>query len=137
MQEAAAVPLRAVRKMQQEFLQAQIAMTHKRVAVQQRALIQQYERFRVQQSLIAEVASSADADSLRELRERDPQFPAFTGRTDHFLHWLRDAKPARSSVISRMPLPSNTQSWRCVTPFGVFFLQDRPFHRQRAATPHR
>ena len=80
MQEAAAVPLRAVREMQQEFIQAQAAMTQQSLAVQQRALSQQEESLRVQQ-----LASKADADPLRKLRVMDPQFPAFTCRTDHFL----------------------------------------------------
>jgi len=44
----------------------------------------------VQQSLIAHLAGSADADPLRTLREKDPQFPAFTWRTDNFLPWLLD-----------------------------------------------
>ena len=38
MQEAAAVPLRAVREMQQELIQAKAAMTQQSLAVQQRAL---------------------------------------------------------------------------------------------------
>ena len=38
MQEAAAVPLHAVREMQQEFIQAHAAMTQQSIAVQQRAL---------------------------------------------------------------------------------------------------
>jgi len=85
MQEAAAVPLRAVRGMQQEFIQAQAAMTKQSLAVQQRALSQQEERLRVQQSIIAQLASSANTDPLRKLREKDPQFPVFTWLTDHFL----------------------------------------------------
>ena len=85
MQEAAAVTWRAVREMQQEFIQAQAAMTQQSFAVEQRALIQQDESRRVHQTLIAQLASSADADPLRKLREKDLQFPAFTWRTDHFL----------------------------------------------------
>jgi len=88
MQEAAAVPLRAARDMQQEFIQAPAAMTQQSLAVQQRATSQQEKILRVQQSLFAQLASSADADHLQKLRENDTQFPAFTGRTDHFLPWL-------------------------------------------------
>ena len=85
MQEAAAVLLRAVLEMQQELIQAQAAMTQHSLAVQQRAPSQQEESLRVQQSIIAQLARSADADPLRKLRGKDPQFHAFTGRTDHFL----------------------------------------------------
>ena len=41
MQKTAAVPMRAVREMQQEFIKAQDAMTQQSLAVQQRALSQQ------------------------------------------------------------------------------------------------
>jgi len=87
MQEAAAVPLRAVRAIQQEFIQAQAAMTQQNLAVRQRALSQLEERLRVQQTIIAQFASSADAN-----QKKDPQFPAFTGRTDHFLPWLLECQ---------------------------------------------
>ena len=59
LQEAAAVPLRAVHAMQQEFIQAQSAMAQQSVPVQQRALSQQEESLRVQHSLIAPLARSA------------------------------------------------------------------------------
>ena len=85
MQDAAAVTLRAMRKMQPQFIQAQAAMTQQSLAVQQRALRQQEERLRVQHSLIAQLAGSSDADHLGKLRAKDPHFPAFTGRTGHFL----------------------------------------------------
>ena len=71
---------------------AQAAMTQQSLAVQQRALSQQEESLRVQQSLIAQWARSADADPPRKLREMDPQFPAFTGRTDYFLPWLLECQ---------------------------------------------
>ena len=97
-QEAPAVPLRAVREMQQEFIKAQAAMTQQSLEVQQRALCQQGKSLRVQQSLIAQLDSSADADPLRKLREKDSQFPAFTGRTDHFLHWLLECQTSREHL---------------------------------------
>ena len=80
MQEAAAVLLLAVREMQQEFIQSQAAMTPQSLAVQQKALSEQEESLRVQQYIIAQLASSADADPMRKLREKDQQFPAFTVR---------------------------------------------------------
>ena len=86
------MPLRAVREMQQEFIQAQAAMTQQSLAVQQRALSQQDESRRVPQFLIGQLACQADADPLRKLREKDPQFPAFTGRTDCFLPWLLECQ---------------------------------------------
>ena len=78
MQEASSVPLRAVREMQQEFIQSQAVMTQQSLAVQQ--------------SVIAQLASSAFTDPLLKLREKDTQFPAFTGRTDHFLPWLLECQ---------------------------------------------
>jgi len=88
MQEAAAVPLHPVGEMQQEFIPAQAAMTQQSLVVQQRSMTHQEEGLRVKQSLIALLASSADADTLRKLREKDPQFPALTGWTDHLLPWI-------------------------------------------------
>ena len=92
MQEAAALPLHAVREMQQEFIQAQAAMTQQSFEVQQQALCQQEESLRVQQTLLAQLASAADSDPLRKFCEKDPQFPAFTGRTDYFLPWLLECQ---------------------------------------------
>ena len=92
MHKASAVPLRAVRETQQEFIQAQAATTHQSLAMQQKARSQQEESLRVQESIIAQLASSVDTDPLRKLREKDPQFPAFTGLTDHFLPWLLECQ---------------------------------------------
>ena len=92
MQEAPAAPLHAGRKMQQEFIQAQAAMTQQSLAVQQQALRQEQESLCVQQTLPAQLASAADSDPLRKLREKDPQFHAFTGRTDHFLSLLLECQ---------------------------------------------
>ena len=81
MQEAAAaVPLRAVREMQQEFIESQAAMTQQSPAVQQSALSQQKEILRVRHSLIAQLA---------------PQFPAIPGRTDHFLPWILECQTCK------------------------------------------
>ena len=84
--------MRAVPEMQQEFIQAQAAMTQQSLAVLQRALSQQGERLRVKQSLIAQLARSADADPSRKLREKGQQFQAFTWWTDHFLHRLLECQ---------------------------------------------
>ena len=54
--------------------------------------MQQEESLRVQRTLLAQLASAADSDPLRKLRKKDPQFPAFTGRTDHFLPWLLECQ---------------------------------------------
>ena len=92
MHEAAAVPLHAVREMQQEFIQSQAAMTQQSLAVQQQALRQQEESLRVQKTLLAQLASATDSYPLRKLREKDLQFPAFTGLTDHFMPWLLECQ---------------------------------------------
>jgi len=101
MQWAAAVALSAVREMQQEFIQSQAATTQQRLAVQPRALSQKEESLRVQQSLIAQLASLADADTLRKLREQNPQFPAFTGRTDRLLPLLFGCQTGRMAAALR------------------------------------
>ena len=79
MQEAAAAPLHAVREMQQEFIQSRAAMTQQSLAVQQQAIRQQEESLHVQQT-------------IRKLHEKEPQFHAFTGLTDHFLPWLLECQ---------------------------------------------
>ena len=67
-------------------------MTQQSLAVQEQALRQQEKCLRVQQTILAQLASAAYSDPHRKLREKDPQFPAFTGRTDHFLPWLLECQ---------------------------------------------
>ena len=99
--------------MEQEFIQAQAAMTQQSLEVRQRALSQQWKSLRVQQSLISQLASSADADPLRKLREKD-----------YFLPWLLEFQTSKEQHNLR---PSNRPSWQWETPFEVFFLPGRTF----------
>ena len=88
MQEAAPVALRAVRVIQQEFIQAQAAMTQQVLAVQE-------EHLRVQQSLLAQLSSAADAYHLRKIALKGSPGGRMISR-----HGCWNAKPARCSVIS-------------------------------------
>ena len=44
----------------------------------------------IQKQLLQRLATPHEADPLRKLREKDPQFPQFTGRTEHFLAWITE-----------------------------------------------
>ena len=46
------------------------------------------QHFEAQNALLEKLAPLSDADPLRKLREKDPQFPAFTGRSEHLLAWI-------------------------------------------------
>ena len=51
-----------------------------------RAQIQTHpETLAIQTQLLERLATPHEADALRKLSEKDPQFPLFTGRTEHFL----------------------------------------------------
>jgi len=127
MQEAVAMPLRAVREMQAEFFHAQATMTQQSLAVHQTTRIQQEERLRVQQTIIAQLASSADADPLRKLRAKDPQFPAFTGRTDHFLplhlecHTRQEHRNLPDAVAIQQATMAMVDTLRGIFPAGQTF----------------
>ena len=108
-QEATSVPLQAAGKMHQVFIQAPAGLAPQSLATQRRSMCQQEERLRAQQTISAQLASSDGAVTLRNLCAQDPQYPAFTGRTDHFLPWLLE--------ISRLSLSSNTPSCRWEKPF--------------------
>ena len=94
-------------------------MTLQSLAVQQRALRQQEESLRVQQTLLAQLDSAADSDPLRKLREKDPQFHAFTGRTDHFLFWLLECQTRKE----QRDLPDAVAIQYAIM---VFFLRAKP-----------
>jgi len=110
MHEAAAVPLRAVRDMQQEFIQAQAAMTQQSLAVQQRALSHRRKVCACSKpslpSWLAQLTPILCGNCARRIRSfrHSPG-----GRIISCPGYWND-KPARSSVISRMPLPSNALS---------------------------
>jgi len=93
MQEASAVPLRAVRVIQQEFIQAQAAMTQQSLAVQRRALSQQGESLRVHQYLIAHLPVPL---------EKDPRLTAGTGRMDHTRKEQRNLPDAAAIAVMAM-----------------------------------
>ena len=118
--------MRAVRELQQEFIQAQAAMTQQSLAVQQRALSQQEERLRMQQYLIAQLASSADTDPLRKLREKNPQFPAFSWRTA-FPAWLpechasNEQRNLQDAVVIQYAIMAMGDTLRCIFPAGQTF----------------
>ena len=88
--------------------------------MQQQALRQQEESLCVQQTLPAQLSSAADSDPLRKLREKDPQFPAFTGRRDHLLPWLLECQTRKEQrnlpdgvAIQYAIMARETSFWVC------------------------
>ena len=73
------------------------------------------------------LAPHSDADPLRNLREKDPQFPAFTGKSEHLLTWVvecqmrkeqRDLPDTMAIKYSKMAL---VDSIRGMFPAGTQF----------------
>ena len=98
MQEAAAVPLHAVREMQQEFIQAQAAVTQQSLAVQQQALRQQEESLLVQQTLLAQPVQRGRIGSSPETPRERSAVPR--------IHWADGSFPA---LASGMPNPQGAE----------------------------
>ena len=48
------------------------------------------ESMAIQTQLPEWLATPHEADPLRKLSEKDPQFPQFTGRTEHLLAWITE-----------------------------------------------
>ena len=76
--QATAVPLHAVKEMQKEMLQTQLDLAERNISAQA--------------ALLKQLASPSEADPLRKLREKDPQCPQFTGKTEHFLAWVLECQ---------------------------------------------
>ena len=72
--EAYAVPLHGIKEMLREMMQAQGEIAQKQIEAQS--------------SILERITPQSESDSLRKLREKDPQFPAFTGKSEHLLAWI-------------------------------------------------
>ena len=72
--EASAVPLHGMKEMLREMMQAQGEIAQKQIEAQS--------------SILERITPQSESDSLRKLREKDPQFPAFTGKSEHLLAWI-------------------------------------------------
>ena len=78
------------------------------------------------QTLMQEAAAVPlhDWDPLRTLREEDPQFHAFTGRTDHFLPWLLECQTRKEqrnlpdAVAIQYAIMAMGDTIRCIFPAG-------------------
>ena len=73
--QAHAAPLEAMRQQQELHIESM--------------KITQYQNILDMQML---AANNQAADPLRKLREKDPQFPPFTGRTADFLRWVLECQ---------------------------------------------
>ena len=71
MSQAASVPVQAMAEMQERFLQSQ-AERHA-------------SKLEAHTQLLRHLSLGNECDPLRKLREKDPQFPAFSGKSEHFL----------------------------------------------------
>ena len=74
MSQAASFPVQAMAEMQERFLQSQ-ATLHAR-------------EMESHTQLLHHLSLGNEGDPLRKLRENDPQFPAFSGKSEHFLAWV-------------------------------------------------
>ena len=72
--EASAVPLHGMKEMLRELMQAQGEIAQKQMEAQS--------------SILERITPQSESDPLRKLREKDPQFPAFTGKSEHLLAWI-------------------------------------------------
>ena len=113
MSEAAAVPLHAMKEMQRDLIAAQGEFTK--------------QDFEAQNALLEKLAPLSDADPLRKLSENYPQFPAFTGKSEHLLAWVvecqmrkeqRDLPDAVAIQYAKMALG---ESIRGMFPAGTQF----------------
>ena len=50
------------------------------------------ESMAIQTQLLEMLATPHEAYHLRKLMEKDPQFPHFTERTEHFLAWITECQ---------------------------------------------
>ena len=69
-------PIIEMRQAQSELVTAQLRM--------------HTESMSIQTQLLERLATPHEADPLRNLREKDPQFLQFTGKTEHFLAWITE-----------------------------------------------
>ena len=101
LQQAASVPLHAMKEMQREQLHFQGSMAQQNMEMQTKMMKQMTaataaylappQAHHVQAPAPA-MPSDNPADPLRKLREKDPQFPAFSGKTEHFLAWILECQ---------------------------------------------
>jgi hypothetical protein len=77
--------------------------------------------------MLEKLAPQSESDPLRKLREKDPQFPAFTGKSEHLLAWIvecqmrkeqRDLPDAVAIQYAKMALG---ESIRGMFPTGTQF----------------
>ena len=82
MSQAASVPVQAMAAMQERFLQSQA----ERHAIDLEASTQ----------LLHKVSLGNDGDTLRKLREKDPQFHAFSWKSEYFLTWVLECQTRKT-----------------------------------------
>ena len=120
--EAASVPLHAMKEMQQEMLNQQGMMHMQSLAVQSQ--------------LMQQLTASAAADPLRKLREKDPQFPSFTGKSEHFLGWIvecqtrKEQRDLADAVAIQYAILAMGETFRGLFPAGQQFADWATFVRE-------
>ena len=82
MLQAASVPVQAMAEMQERSLQSQAAL-HAR-------------KMESHTQLLQHLSLGNEGDPLRKLREKDPQFPAFSGKYEHFLAWVLECQTRKT-----------------------------------------
>ena len=85
---ATAVPLEHLQETHRKQMQEQIRQMEAQTQQLHQAMMAQTEAL----SKLQVTSSSASSDPLRKLKEKDPQFPNFTGKSDHFLPWILECQ---------------------------------------------
>jgi hypothetical protein len=117
LKEVAGAPIVAMRGMHESMLKAQ-EDRHRQEMEHQSQLLK----------ILAD-NTSAEADPLRKMREKDPQFPAFTGRSEHFLPWVlacQTSKQQRNlsdAVAIQYAILAMGDSFRGLLPPSVTFTK--------------
>ena len=74
MSQAASVPVQAMAEMQERFMQSQAAL--------------HASEMESHTQLLHHLSLGNEDDPLRKFLENDPQFPAFSGKSEHLLAWV-------------------------------------------------
>ena len=86
--EASAVPLHGMKEMLREMMQAQGEIAQKQIEAQS--------------SILERIIPQLESDPLQKLRGKDPQFPAFTEKSEHLLAWIVERRTRKEQRDLRL-----------------------------------
>ena len=120
-QQAASVPVQAMAEMQERFLQSQAAL--------------QARELEAHTQLLHHLSLGNEGDPLRKLREKDPQFTAFSGKSEHFLAWVLEIQTRKTqrnlpdAVAVQYAIMEMEDLFRELFPETKTFVSWRPLFR--------